>query len=74
MTIIRRNPFARAEIHRDVVKTTGKVTCRWCGQKRKSNNLFAYRVETDGGKSHTCHGLFCRNSCFDAYHDSPLKE
>ncbi len=75
MTIIRRNPFARAEIHRTIVKTP-KCSCAWCGQKRKSGNLFAFRVEADSiSDRHADYkGLFCSTGCFDAYHDAPLKE
>ena len=69
--LISRDPFARQEIHREVVASS--QSCRNCGGfrwrgGRKLQAMFEYRTETDGGRNfvHTC--LFCSKSCHDAYH------
>ena len=74
MTIISRDPFARQELHREVVNpevtqfSPCAPTCSWCGQTRKNGSLFAYSTETDGGRTFTHRGLFCSKSCHDIYH------
>ncbi len=72
MTVsISRNPFAREDVIREVVKTT--CTCQWCGQKRHKkgqpiDGLFAYGVENDNGRqSIDYRHLFCSVGCFRAY-------
>jgi hypothetical protein len=74
MTYINRDPFARQELHREVVKpepsqfSPSVPTCSWCGQTRKNGSLFAYSTESDGGRRSTHRGLFCCKSCHDSYH------
>ena len=76
MALIRRDPFAREEMHRVNVRgpliTIGKRTCDWCGQVSRLSNgeprLFAYRTERDGGSTHEHKGLFCSVGCHDTYH------
>lgn len=65
MTYINRDPFARTELHRKLVAT--KNGCSFCGQSRKSGNLFEYRTEHDGGRT-DIRGYFCSKSCMVTYH------
>lgn len=62
--LISRDPFARTELHREIVRTPGR--CAWCGQPRP--RLFRYRTETDGGRRFDHTGLFCSKACHDDYH------
>jgi hypothetical protein len=66
MMIISRDPYARQELRRETVYTNDG--CSWCAQRRKSNRLFQYRVETDGGNTSVIKGLFCSIECKRAYH------
>lgn len=67
MTYINRDPFSRTELHRDLVAT--KNGCRWCGNTRKSGNLFEYSVQHDSGRTNRIDGYFCSKSCMSIYHD-----
>lgn len=67
MTYINRDPFAREELHREVV-TPRRGGCDCCGGLRRNNTLFEYRTETDGGRSNKHRGQFCGKSCHDSYH------
>lgn len=69
MTYINRDPFARQELHREIVSNT---VCSWCGTKGK--HMFQYRTETDGGRKYTHSGVFCSKGCHDAYHDTGWPE
>lgn len=64
---ISRNPFAREELRRRSVTTSG--TCGWCGGTRKNRKLFQYVIETDGGRKFEINGLFCSISCMRTYHN-----
>ena len=69
--LISRDPFARQEIHREVVASS--QSCRNCGGfrwrgGRKLQAMFEYRTETDSGRNFVHTGLFCSKSCHDAYH------
>ena len=76
MAYIRRDPFAREELHRSTTRgpliTIGGQTCDWCGGVSRMANgeprLFQYRTETDGGRTFHHKGLFCSVSCHDTYH------
>lgn len=70
--LISRDPFAREEIHREVVHSLC-TTCRFCGGTRhvrrdKCSSLFRYWVETDGGTKHEISGVFCSIGCMRSYH------
>jgi hypothetical protein len=71
MTLISRDPFARTELHRELVPAPGQ-SCAWCGSFRhnvaSTHKLFRYSTETDGGRKHVHRGLFCSKSCHDDYH------
>lgn len=63
--LVRRDPFARQELHRRTYSVKGD--CNWCG----SNNIrvYEYWTETDGGRSFEHKGTFCCDSCHDEYHE-----
>lgn len=65
MTYIRRDPFARTELHRSTIKTSAK--CDWCGHNQHGR-LFQYWTETDGGTRSAHKGLFCNLTCHNSYH------
>jgi hypothetical protein len=67
MAYISRDPFARSELHRELVGA-GNSTCDWCGSVRKGNKLYKYRTEPDAGRANEHKGLFCSKSCHDTYH------
>lgn len=64
MTLMKRNSFARSELHRDEVK---EGSCRYCGNKNRRGNVYKYRTEHDGGRVDHHPGYFCSSSCFEAY-------
>jgi hypothetical protein len=69
MALVKRDPFARTELHRELVRTD--LTCYWCGGTRgegKVRKLYEYHTEHDGGRKETHSGAFCCRSCFDSYH------
>jgi hypothetical protein len=69
--LISRDPFARQELHREVMATSRSCdNCggfRWRGG-RKLQSLFAYFTESDGGRRFEHRGLFCSKPCHDSYH------
>lgn len=74
MAMISRDPSARTELHREVVEDPRG--CAWCGQPRYTNNgtdrtnkLFVYITESDGGRRGVHYGHFCSKPCHDAYHN-----
>lgn len=67
MTYISRDPYARTELHRDLVAT--KNGCSFCGQSRKSGNLFEYSVQHDSGRVNSIKGYFCSKYCMVTYHN-----
>lgn len=66
--MIRRDPFARTELHREIVSCCTGGSCSWCGQVRKGKKLFVYSTHHDGGRVEHHRGLFCSKSCHDSYH------
>lgn len=65
---INRDPFARADLNRIVVKTNRG--CDWCGSNHQ-NHLFRYGWHQDGSMGHRdgfAKGEFCCKSCYEAYH------
>ena len=66
MALIRRDPFARQELHRATVRHSSR-TCDWCGNLNAHRSLFHYRIETDGGRSYEDDHLFCSLPCRTAY-------
>lgn len=77
MAFISRNPFAREELHREIVRPSPAslrpFECAWCGQTRRNGTLFQYGIERDGvSPSYTARrnstGLFCSLSCHNSYH------
>jgi hypothetical protein len=72
--LVKRNPFAREELHRERVYVQNSLTtCAWCGQVKKTPSrrpyLFQYRAESDGGRTSNIRGLFCSESCRKSYHE-----
>lgn len=67
MTRISRDPFARTEVHREIVPGPHRDGCSWCGQTRKNGSLFRYRTEHDSiGSRPAVHlGLYCSKECHD---------
>ena len=64
--LISRDPFAREETRRTIVRTV-LDTCAWCGQSYRGR-LYRYSTHTDGGRRYDHRGLFCSKSCHDSYH------
>jgi hypothetical protein len=71
--LVKRDCFAREELHREREYALHGHTCAWCGNvkqtARKRPYLFQYHLETDGGSKHGIMGLFCGESCRKAYHN-----
>jgi hypothetical protein len=71
MAYISRDPFAREELHRERIYTSG--TCKECGQVRHTprgrSYLYQYRVEGDANPSRpgVVPGLYCSIGCMRAY-------
>jgi hypothetical protein len=66
---VSRDPFARTELHRSRVEVNGQ-TCDWCGgvcERKGKTVLYAYRIESDGGRHSDIRGLFCSASCMRSY-------
>ena len=72
MAFISRDPFARQEIHREVVPGPHPKGCSWCGQTRRNGSLFQYRTESDDNprRPGAHRGLYCSKSCHDDDHRS----
>lgn len=67
MALIKRDPFARTELHRATVSPREGETCQWCGHLNGHGKLFRYRIESDGGRTSLDANLFCSLSCRNAY-------
>ena len=69
--LVKRDAFARWELHRSTVKVWHGETCSWCGNARKSKTggayLYRYCTETDGGRKTEYPKLFCSAECFRSY-------
>ena len=64
MAYISRDPFARQELHRETVEPGYVVKgCAWCGGLNAHGKLYRYRIETDGGRSHSDDRVFCSVGC-----------
>jgi hypothetical protein len=66
MALVKRDPFARTELHREVVVPHGR-TCDWCGGLNARRTLYKYVTESDGGRRFEHKGSFCSKSCHDSY-------
>lgn len=65
--MMRRDPFAREELHRQELPRHVGMGCGWCGGRNANGRLYEYWVETDGGRKHVDRELFCSDSCREAY-------
>lgn len=65
MTYIRRDPFARVELHRARAADVdlGGRACPWCGRPAR----WAYRTEHDAGRVSAWAGPFCSVGCYRSY-------
>lgn len=65
---VARDPFARQELERIVVKPLGgSSNCGWCGNKNGHGNLFRYRIVSDGGSIGLWSRQFCSVGCYRSY-------
>lgn len=66
--LISRDPFARSELRRNLVRTD-LDTCSWCGMNGRGR-LYRYSTHVDSisGRRYDHRGLFCSKSCHDSYH------
>lgn len=74
MALVKRDPFARTELHRErYYQVANQGGCSWCGSEKEAYGrhvfLYQYRNESDGGRNYTISGLFCSTSCMRAYHE-----
>lgn len=74
MSLVRRDPFARTELHRELVTVPASTTCGWCGQKRhykgkETDKLFQFYSESDAGRRAMIRGLFCSTGCMESFHN-----
>ena len=79
MALVRRDPFAREELHRERETSDSLALnrdgCSWCGQVkhtkggRRAPYLYRYWLERDdrNGRRDEIKGLFCSESCRKAY-------
>lgn len=70
-TLVSRDPFARTEIHRTRHYVSAS-TCRECGNVKSTPKgatyLYAYDVQSDGGRRSMLSGFFCSVGCMRAFH------
>jgi hypothetical protein len=70
-TLVVRDPYARQELHRTRHYVSAS-TCRWCGGVRTTPKgarfLFAYEVQSDGGRRSMVSGFFCNVGCMRSFH------
>ena len=70
MALVKRDPFAREELHRERVYPAYQG-CSWCGEIKRTPTtrtyLYRYWIETDGGRRFDQLGRFCSESCRKAY-------
>lgn len=71
MALVKRDPFARQELHREN-EYDETQTCMFCGQQRKSKSgkayLYRFYVETDSGHTYYDKAKFCSLSCRTSYY------
>jgi hypothetical protein len=77
MAYVKRDPFAREEIHKTRERT---AECAWCGQVdpdrpdterlvgRPPHRIYRFRIETDGGRRSEDVKTFCTLACRTAYY------
>jgi hypothetical protein len=68
VALIRRDPWARIELHRATVSPSWSETCAWCGNRNGHGKLFRYRIESDSGRKSEDAKLFCSVTCRDSYY------
>ena len=64
---IKRYPFGRWTLTRELLDEPARTECDWCG----GNGRFVYFVEHDsiGGRESEISGAFCSKSCMAIYHN-----
>lgn len=71
-TLISRDPFARTELHRTRHYVQAS-TCAWCGQVKQTPKgakyLYAYDVQSDGGRRSMVSRFFCSVGCMRSFHN-----
>lgn len=70
-TLIKRDPFTRVELVREVHNPNPGETCAWCGQLRKNGKLFKYWWEGDRiirQYSIKPKHAFCGIGCYQTFH------
>lgn len=72
MTLVKRDPFARTELHK--TRFTTSAGCNWCDRTKRTKAgtpyLYQFENQSDGGRNYTITGLFCSVSCMRAYHNN----
>ena len=68
MAMVRRDPFAREELHREE-QASRPGGCDWCGGENGRGNLYRFSVETDGGRTRALAGLFCSVGCLESFNE-----
>jgi hypothetical protein len=64
VSIVRRDPFARQELHKAPVWGT----CAFCGGSNRYGKVWRYRVENDGGRTNEDQRVFCCVGCREAFY------
>ena len=60
---VRREPFARMTLYREVIPKHDRKDCLWCGQPAR----FRYQWESDGGSLLGWSRPFCSIDCYDTW-------
>jgi hypothetical protein len=68
MTLMKRDPFAREELHRTELPRHIGLGCEWCDGRNGNGKLYEYFVETDGGTKTIDNHLFCSADCRESYY------
>jgi len=74
--LVKRNPFARTELHRERVPGECAECGQWAGRVRGADGtrgagyVYRYRLEHDGGRVEQGNVLFCGEDCRKAYTNS----
>jgi hypothetical protein len=70
MANMKRDPFARIELHRAVERTCTPKGCKECGQEdRPEHPLYRHWLEKDSGGSSLYPFVYCSWSCFQTYNN-----
>jgi|WetSurSiteA1Bulk_404760.scaffolds.fasta_scaffold112794_2 hypothetical protein len=67
MSLVRRDPFSRVELHREIVPNL-PGGCPWCGMTNSHGRLFLYHTESDGGRKTFDEKAFCSLNCREIYY------